>query len=112
MTGALGHYWYRLGELVEGRTRLERALAAAPPDVDQVLRARALDGAGTLARQTADYEGSRERCEAALVAYRALGDQAGIAWALNSLGCLSATLSAAEEAEAYMTQAPGDLPRT
>jgi non-specific serine/threonine protein kinase len=105
MSGALWHYWYRLGDLAEGRSRLERALAAAPPDGDPVLRARALRGAGVLAWQSAEYDQSRERLEAALVAYRALGDQTGIAWVLNSLGCLFATVSAAEQAEAYMTEA-------
>ena len=44
MTGAMWHYWYRLGDLAEGRTRLERSLAAAPPDGDPVIRARALRG--------------------------------------------------------------------
>jgi DNA-binding CsgD family transcriptional regulator len=43
--------------------------------------------------------------EAALASYRALGDQVGIAWSLNSLGCLFATLSAVAEAEACMTEA-------
>jgi non-specific serine/threonine protein kinase len=105
ITGALWHYWYRLGDLAEGRNRLERALAAAPPDVDPVIRARALRGAGVLAWQNADYGRSRERLEAALVAFRALGDQTGIAWCLNSLGCLCATLSDADQAETYLTEA-------
>ncbi|MGH2617557.1 MAG: ATP-binding protein, partial [Thermomicrobiales bacterium] len=104
MTGALWHYWYRLGDLAEGRTRLERALTAAPREVDPLLRARALRGAGVLAWQSADYDQSRERLEAALAAYGALGDRAGTAWVLNSLGCLFATLSAAEPAETNLTE--------
>jgi excisionase family DNA binding protein len=98
MTGALWHYWYRLGDLSEGRLRLERALTATP-DVEPRFRARALRGAGVLAWQSGDYDRSRERLEAALVAYRALDDRTGIAWALNSLGCLCATLSAEDRAE-------------
>ena len=105
MTGALWHYWYRLGDLAEGRTRLERALAAAPLDVEPTLRARALRGAGVLAWQGADYDVSRERLEAALAIYRALSDQTGVAWTLNSLGCLCATLSAAEQAEICLGEA-------
>jgi excisionase family DNA binding protein len=105
IAGALWHYWYRFGELTEGRTRLERALAAPPPDVAPVFLARALRGAGVLAWQSADYNRSRERLAAALAAYRALGDQTGIAWALNSLGCLSATLSDTKHAEAYLSEA-------
>ena len=105
MSGALWHYWYRLGEIVEGSARLERALAAAPPDVDPALRARALRGAGVLAWQSANYERSRARLEAALAAYRELGDEAGTAWVLNSLGCLCATMSEAAPAETYLTEA-------
>ena len=104
MSGALWHYWYRLGDLAEGRTRLEQALAATPADVDPLLRARALRGAGVLAWHSADYDRSRERLEAALVGYRALSNQAGIAWVLNSLGCLFATVSAGEQAETYLTE--------
>jgi DNA-binding CsgD family transcriptional regulator/tetratricopeptide (TPR) repeat protein len=105
MAGALWHYWYRLGELAEGRSRLERALAAEPRDVDPVIWARALRGAGVLAWQGADYDRSRERLDAALIAYRSLGNRTGVAWVLNSLGCLCATLSDTELAEAYMTEA-------
>jgi non-specific serine/threonine protein kinase len=105
MTGALWHYWYRHGDLAEGRRRLERALSMAPPDIDAAARARALRGAGVLAWQSADYDHSRERLEAALAAYRTLDDRAGAAWVLNSLGCLFATRSEAEQAEAFLSEA-------
>ena len=104
MTGALWHYWYPLGDAAEGRTRLERVLAAAP-DGTPVLRAQALRGAGVLAWQSADYAVSRDRLEAALAIYRARADQAGVAWSLNDLGCLSATLAEQERAEAYFGEA-------
>lgn len=105
MSGALWHYWYRLGELAEGRARLEQTLAAAPPDIDPAHLARALRGAGVLAWQGADYLHSRKRLDAALAAYRALANPIGVAWVLNSLGCLCATLSATEQAELYLTEA-------
>jgi excisionase family DNA binding protein len=105
MTSALWHYWYRHGDLAEGRDRLERALAAAPPEVTPVVRARALRGAGVLAWQSADYDWSRQRLEDALAAYGAVGDLTGTAWVLNSLGCLFATLSEAEQAEAHFGDA-------
>jgi predicted ATPase/DNA-binding CsgD family transcriptional regulator len=103
MTGALCFYWYRFGELTEGRARLERALALAP-DGDLALRARALQGAGGLARQQADYDHCRHRMQEALTIYRALGDRAGTAWVLNSLGLLAATLDDAERAEAALSE--------
>ncbi len=105
MTSTLWHFWYRHGDLAEGRTRLERALAAAPPVVDPTVRARALRGAGVLAWQSADYERSRQLLEEALAAYGALGDRTGIAWVLNGLGCLFATQSDAEAAEPLLTDA-------
>jgi non-specific serine/threonine protein kinase len=105
MSGALWHYWYLFGDLSEGRTRLERALAVAPPEADPLLRARALRGAGVLARQSADYEQSRALLEASLSTYRALGDRVGTAWLLNSLGCLFSTMSEEEQAEAYLSEA-------
>lgn len=105
LAGALWHYWYRLGDLAEGRIRLERALAAAPPGVDQRLWARASRGAGVLAWQSAEYDRSRQHLDAALVAYRAIGEQQGIAWVLNSLGCLAATVSVTDEAETHLVAA-------
>jgi non-specific serine/threonine protein kinase len=103
MTGALWHYWYRLGELSEGRAWLEQSLAAAPPDVALDLRARALRGAGVLAWQSTDYDGSREWLEAALTAYETLHDRTGAAWVLKSLGCLFATRADRDQAEQYLT---------
>jgi excisionase family DNA binding protein len=105
MTSALWHYWYRHGDLAEGRDRLERALAAAPPEVALIVRARALRGAGVLAWQSGDYDRSRQRLEDALAAYGAVCDHTGTAWVLNSLGCLFATLSKAEQAEAHFGEA-------
>jgi DNA-binding CsgD family transcriptional regulator len=84
---------------------LERALAAAPAGVDPLLHARALLGAGVLARQSTDHEQSRALLEASLATYRALGDRAGAAWALNALGCLFSTMSEEEQAEAYLSEA-------
>jgi non-specific serine/threonine protein kinase len=105
MSGALWHYWYRLGEMAEGRHRLERALAAASPESALAYRARALRGAGVLAWQGGDYTTSRDRLDAALAAYGAIGDLAGGAWVHNSLGCLAATQSERERAEAAFTEA-------
>jgi non-specific serine/threonine protein kinase len=105
MTSALWHYWYRHGDLVEGRNQLEQALAATPPNVAPGVRARALRGAGVLAWQSGDYDRSRQRLEDALAAYGAAGDDTGTAWVLNSLGCLFATLSEAEQAEVHFGEA-------
>ena len=47
MASALWHYWYRHGDLAEGRNRVERALAAPVPEVAPGVRARALRGPGS-----------------------------------------------------------------
>jgi excisionase family DNA binding protein len=105
LASALWHFWYRHGDLSEGRIRLERALAAASPAVHPAVRARALRGAGVLAWQGADYTRSRQRLEEALAVYDALGDRVGIAWVRNGLGCLFATQANAEQAESDFSAA-------
>src|SRR6185295_7491482 len=86
LAGLLGRYWWIRGRVHEGVGWLERSLAvpregAADSDV-----ARALYWAGVLlddARRPAD---ARARLEAALALYREIGDEVGIARALNSVG--------------------------
>ncbi|MFN8590205.1 MAG: tetratricopeptide repeat protein [Thermomicrobiales bacterium] len=101
LASALWHYWYRHGDLIEGQERLEQALSAVPPRLAPAARARALRGAGVLAWQSGQFDLSRRRLEEALANYNALGDRAGAAWTLNSLGCLYATM--ADEAQAEVT---------
>jgi non-specific serine/threonine protein kinase len=85
LVGLVWWFWWVGGYLGEGRRRLEALLMRAgdaPPD----LRARALNGAGVLAREQGDIDEAVRLIERGLALRRALGDEADIAASLNSLG--------------------------
>lgn len=84
LAGPLARFWMVHGHLVEGRAWLEKVLAynGLPPDV----RAKALGGAGLLARSQGDYQAARAMAEEGLALCRALGDRQGIATMLKDLG--------------------------
>ncbi len=81
----LWRFWYVRSHLVEGRDWLERVLAAATL-VPTRARAMALHGASVLA--SAQYDPVRARVAAAdaLECFSTIGDQTGVAHALNALG--------------------------
>jgi non-specific serine/threonine protein kinase len=85
LAGLLWVFWEVRGHLGEGRrwlTALLERVDRAPPDV----RARALEGAGWSALDQGDFdEGVRLHTEG-LALRRELGDEVGIAGALNNLG--------------------------
>jgi DNA-binding CsgD family transcriptional regulator/tetratricopeptide (TPR) repeat protein len=86
---AIWFFWERQGYLREGQQWLEAALsygAGAPAS----LRARALHGAGGLARDLGEYDRAAGFLEAALALRRELGDTRGIANSLNILGNIAA----------------------
>jgi predicted ATPase/class 3 adenylate cyclase/DNA-binding CsgD family transcriptional regulator len=85
LAGALSWFWFIRGLSAEGRQWTERALAqgnAAPA----AFRAKAYSTAGTLAFNQTELEQSALFHQQALALYQALGDQRGIAFALNNLG--------------------------
>jgi non-specific serine/threonine protein kinase len=85
LAGLVWWFWWVGGYLGEGRRWLEALLMRgddAPPD----LRARALNGAGVLAREQANNDEAVRLIEQGLALRRALGDEADIAASLNSLG--------------------------
>jgi hypothetical protein len=85
LAGLLGRYWWLKGRVHEGLGWLEPAIRAAP-DAPAADLARALSWTGVLldvARRSAE---AADRLEQALTLLRMLGDDAGIARTLNSLG--------------------------
>jgi predicted ATPase/DNA-binding XRE family transcriptional regulator len=88
LAGGIWRFWMVRGHVVEGRRWLEDLLAR-PSTVPPSVRARALDAAGTLAFQNADYDCAQARLEAALAIYRQLGDEYGVAGVLSHLGSLT-----------------------
>ena len=89
LAGALWWFWYVRGYFGEGRGWLSGLLAAVPSGQAAAARAKALNGAGRLARQQSDYPAAQALLEASLAIQRQLGDRGGIAASLNSLGLMA-----------------------
>jgi tetratricopeptide (TPR) repeat protein len=78
LAGSLWRYWWMHGHLSEGRDWLEKALAFPEPELP-ALRARALNGAGVLARSQGDFASALVFLEACLKIQRSLEDRTGVA---------------------------------
>ncbi|MBA2278275.1 MAG: tetratricopeptide repeat protein [Chloroflexia bacterium] len=87
LASLLWRYWLVRGQLSEGVSWLERALAL-PIDVSAVVRAHAINSQGNLALELADFERAERYYREALALYEEVGDQDGIADELNNLGLL------------------------
>ncbi len=81
-------FWYVHSHLSEGHGWLEQALARSTR-VAPAARAKALNGAGVLAHNQADYERAVVLYTESLALQRELGDKRGIADALNNLGTIA-----------------------
>lgn len=88
LAGALWRFWEVRGYLTEGRTWLEQMLRIGQT-ASPGLRARALNAAGTMARNQGDYVAAREFYQASLDLSRELGDTKGITGALSFLGLVA-----------------------
>ena len=90
MVGALQPFWFALGYWSEGRRWLEEALALdSGVTLNPAVQAKALCGAGSLARLQGDFARARRLCEQSLVLYRALADPSGVVMALVQLSRIS-----------------------
>ena len=85
---ALSRFWQVHAHLTEGLKWLERALAWTS-DASSTTRARALDAAGHLARDRADYDRAWALYEESLGLRRELDDRRGTALTLNNLGVVA-----------------------
>jgi DNA-binding NtrC family response regulator/predicted ATPase len=101
---ALWRFWEVRGRIREGRDWLEGILAetghAAP-----AARARALNGAGNLARDLGDYERAARHHAEALGLRREIGDTRGVAASLNNLGAIAHDRARYAAAEACFSEA-------
>jgi predicted ATPase/DNA-binding winged helix-turn-helix (wHTH) protein len=82
---ALFRFWDMREHLIEGRARLERLLARAGSDFAHE-RAKIALFLGALATPQGDFAAAERFLTQSLTVYRELGDQWGIAAALNALG--------------------------
>jgi non-specific serine/threonine protein kinase len=88
LSGALWRYWWIRGHLDEGREWLRLALAGPQPGV--AAHARAMTGAGILARAQGAYAIGGELLQQASTLWRSIDDQGGLALATINLGILAA----------------------
>lgn len=103
LVGVLWRFWETRGHVTEGRQYLEEVLShsqgAAP-----ALRAEAHTGAGTMAWHQRDYRQAIAHHQAALSLYQGLGDQSGVAFALNNLGVQAMDQGDHERAAEFLEQ--------
>jgi predicted ATPase len=104
LAAALWRFWEVRGRIREGRDWLEGILAETGRE-SPAARARALNGAGNLARDLGDYARSAERHAEALGLRREIGDARGVAGSLNNLGVLAHDRGRYGSAETYLSDA-------
>jgi predicted ATPase/class 3 adenylate cyclase/DNA-binding XRE family transcriptional regulator len=100
---ALWHFWEIHGHFAEGRRWLEAVLRQSQ-STPTAVRAKAFSGAGTMAWQQGDYHNASLFHQEALALYRELGDQSGIAFALNNIGVQAHDQGDFEQAAVYYTE--------
>jgi predicted ATPase/DNA-binding XRE family transcriptional regulator len=86
LASSLWMFWYIRGYAAEGRAQLSSVLELPATAEFPQLKARALTGAGQLARARADYPAARALMEESVALYQACGDQQGTATALFGTG--------------------------
>jgi tetratricopeptide (TPR) repeat protein len=89
LAGAMQPFWGTRGHISEGRKWLADVLSQSDAAAKTTSRARALDGAGALARIQSDYSSARALHEEALAIYWEMNDPEGLANALNNLGIVA-----------------------
>jgi predicted ATPase len=87
---ALAEFWRRRGLYSEGRSWAEKALALQTPgSFPEILRAKTLQAAGSLAYRQGDWAAANPWLEESLVIYQSLQDTAGIARVFFDLGWIA-----------------------
>ena len=99
IAAAFWRFWVMRGHLTEGGQWIERVLSRSSGTAASI-RAKALDGAGNLARARGDFRRARELHEESLVLRRELRDPWGVAISLNNLGVLATDEGANVQARA------------
>lgn len=105
LAGPLWMFWYMRGFAGEGRRYLTAALEKAPPAPARPARAKALLGAGQLARAQADYVAARALMEECVASYEEVGDPAGRSHALFGTGFVARMQEDYQAADRYFDAA-------
>ena len=104
----LWRFWWLRGYLGEGRSWLERALAAAP-SADAAMRARAEFGLGKLCSDLGDFAAADKHFKTCIEIRRDLGDMLGLAETLSALAVVAVNLRTYDEARALGEEALAHL---
>jgi predicted ATPase/DNA-binding CsgD family transcriptional regulator len=102
LAGALWEFWLIRGHLSEARKWLEAVLALPGPA--SAARAKALCGAGVMARFQGDFGGARARLAASEALWREWGDDWGLADALTYLGTTERYVGDPTRARAHLDE--------
>jgi predicted ATPase len=103
LASALRRFWRLHGHLADGRRMLEGALAREA-SVSPELRAKALNGLGTLAGEQGDLSAAKKAFEESLALARSLGAPDAIANALANLGNIDLFEGRLEAAQAKLEE--------
>jgi non-specific serine/threonine protein kinase len=103
LAGSLSWFWNVRDHLSEGRRWLEGALAASTGS-SAAVRAKALNGAGVLAKSQGEYRRARAFLEEGLALWRALGDRQGVAQSFADLAWVAQLQGDYERAIALLGQ--------
>ncbi|HLV78671.1 MAG TPA: tetratricopeptide repeat protein, partial [Chthonomonadaceae bacterium] len=99
LASAIWYFWHVRGYFSEGRKWLAEKLAGSA--AGSKWRARALHGAGVLARNQGDFAAARALAEESLAVKRAMGDRQGIAASYNTLAVLALSQGDYSSAQRY-----------
>ena len=90
IAGAIWRFWYIRGYFVEGRKWLDKTLLQHSNGVAGAVRAKALQGAGSLAVfGQSDFVAGERFQRQALDLWREIGNETGVAFTLNGLGMVA-----------------------
>ncbi|MCW3100988.1 MAG: tetratricopeptide repeat protein, partial [Chthonomonadaceae bacterium] len=89
LTAALSRFWEVRGYLSLGCEYLAKALSRADASAPTLERAKALQGAGSLAGSQGDFASARALMEESLTIEQRLGDKSGVANSLGALGTVA-----------------------
>ncbi|MDQ3930496.1 MAG: tetratricopeptide repeat protein, partial [Chloroflexota bacterium] len=88
MSGMLWRFWYVRGYFTEGRRWLSQFLSMPGAETRNAARAKALNGAGNLAYNQADYATSYALHEESMAISKELSDRLNYAASLNNIGII------------------------
>jgi tetratricopeptide (TPR) repeat protein len=103
LAGALGRFWYRRSQLIEGSRWLEDAIANDPGGFPAE-RAKALYNLGVLLEERSQQQRAVELFHESLSIYRELGDSKRTAATLNSLGIAVSALGQIDAGRSYLEE--------